>query len=90
MNNPASVSINDVYRMLLPLSNSSKIWLGKKLIADANRNRKQTNGKRDLVFPHISKDKRVSSKAMSLVIGEMPKGFDYDKATNEMWEEFAK
>ncbi len=90
MNNPASLSINDIYRMLLPLSNSSKMWLGKKLIADASSNRKLTTEKRHLVFPHISKNKKVSAKAMSLVIGEMPKDFDYDKARDEMWEEFAK
>lgn len=89
MNNPTSVSINDVYRMLLPLSNSSKMWLGKKLIADASRSDKG-NGKRRLVFPHVPKDRRISAKAMSMVIGKMPENFDFDKATDEMWEDFAK
>lgn len=75
--------------MLLPLSNSSKMWLGKKLIADARSNEKLA-GKRTLVFPHISKNRKISAKTMSMVIGEMPKNFDYDKATDEMWEDFAR
>lgn len=87
--NTTSISITDIYRMLLPLSNDNKRWLGERLIADTGRkDRRHTAGK--LIFPHINKEHKISQETMELVIGPMPKGFDFDKVKDEMWEEFAK
>ena len=52
--------------------------------------KKHDDSKNKLIFPHIKKNKPISKSAMDLVFGSLPKGFDVDKTTDEMWENFAK
>jgi hypothetical protein len=62
--------------------------LAEKLIENVKEQGKQE--KKELVFPKIDKSEPISEKTLSLVIGTLPKDFDVQKATDEMWEEFAK
>lgn len=52
--------------------------------------KKNDDIKNKLIFPHIKKNKPISKSAMDLVFGPLPKNFDVEKTTDEMWESFAK
>lgn len=84
-----TLTLNDIFLMLSTLSDSDQLWLSDKLRSNV---KKETNAEKlaKLKFPHIPKNRKISAETMSMVIGPMPEGFDFDKATDEMWEEFAK
>lgn len=84
-----TLTLNDIFLMLSTLSDADQLWLSDKLKANVS---KDTNADRiaKLKFPHVPKGRTISPRTMSMVIGAMPDDFDYDKATDEMWEELAR
>lgn len=82
-----SLSLNDIYSMLAGLSVDNKKWLTEKLINDvAGSSRKP----RVLEFPHVRDGRQVSREVLDMVVGTLPKGFDVEKETDNMWEELAR
>lgn len=45
---------------------------------------------KEISYPLISKDRKVSNKVMNMAIGPLPEGLDWDKETDKMWEELAR
>ncbi len=84
-----AVSINDIYQMLSNLDNDNKRWLADKLIRDINDSPSKA-AKRQIEFPKIAKDFKISSEVEALTIGKLPEGFDFEKETDKMWEECAQ
>ena len=52
--------------------------------------RDEVGAKDSLVFPHIDTQMAISDDTMNMVVGKLPDDFDVDKATEEMWECFAR
>lgn len=86
----ASAAMSNLWNYLrgLSLSYEDRHWLADKLIE--NTEKKERNGKKELVFPHISEDLQPSPELMAMVLGPVPEGFDIDKELEQMWEERAK
>lgn len=86
----ASAAMSNLWNYLrgLSLSYEDRPWLADKLIE--NTEKKERNGKKELVFPHISEDLQPSPELMAMVLGPVPEGFDIDKELEQMWEERAK
>lgn len=82
-----SLSLDDVYQMLAGLSLDNKRWLAERLTVDiANEGAKAHN----LEYPHIPHGRPISPKVLAMVAGRLPEGFDVEKETDNMWEEFAR
>ena len=69
----------------LSLSSEDRHWLADKLLE--KKEKKET---KELVFPHIEDDFKLSPKLQEMVLGPVPDGFDIDKELEQMWEERAK
>lgn len=83
----ATISLDGLlaYIQSMSLNAKSLKWLGNKLIETANEKEHK-----ELEFPSIPKDWKVSQKVMDMSIGSLPNGIDWDKETDKMWEDFAK
>jgi len=46
--------------------------------------------RKELEFPKIGKDFKVSQEVLDLVCGTLPEDFDFDKEIEMMWEEMAQ
>ena len=57
--------------------------LGTRLIEVADREEPKRN------YPKIPRNREVSKKTLDMVIGPMPKNFDWELETGKMWEEMA-
>ncbi len=73
------------YIQSLSLSAKNMHWLGNKLIEMADK-----KTVKELAYPKISSNWRVSKQTMSLAIGPLAKDMDWDKETDKMWEEMAR
>jgi hypothetical protein len=83
-----TISLNTMFNMLQPLSPSNKKWLADRLYEDIKRQKKIVS--KELVFPHLPADFKVSAETHEGTIGHLPKGVDFEKETEKMWEEWAK
>lgn len=50
----------------------------------------ETEHKRELVFPKLPKDYKVSAATESLPLGPLPQGTSFEEETDRMWEELAR
>ena len=50
----------------------------------------QSLSKDKLVFPHIPANRELSPEVRNMSMGKLPEGFDFERETEKMWEEWAK
>ena len=81
-----TVSLDSVWNLVQSLSRDNQKWLADKIYE--NISHKQA--KKELVFPHIPKNMKISPEVRELVIGKLPEDFDFEQETDKMWEEWAK
>lgn len=83
----ASAAMSNLWTYLqgLSLSSEERHWLADKLLE-----KKGKKVKKELVFPHIDADFKLSTELQEMVLGPVPEGFDIDKELEQMWEERAK
>lgn len=82
----ATVSMESILNLLQSFSDDNKKWLADKLYEQIGHGKKE----KELVFPHRAKGKTVSPEVERLSIGKLPEGFDFERETDKMWEEWAK
>ncbi len=80
------LSLNEIYSMLSSLSYENKKWLADKLITDLSAGQEKPTS---IVYPHISKDRPISSEVKDMVIGSLPEDFDVEREREKMWEDRA-
>lgn len=78
-----TLSLNTILSMLSPLSMSNKKWLADRLY-------EQVKQSKELVFPTIPKDFKVSKEVEELSFGAVPKGVDIDEEMKNIWEKMAQ
>lgn len=78
-----TISLKNILSMLTPLSTSNKKWLADRLY-------EQIAQPKELVFPSITKDFKVSKEVEELSFGTVPEGVDIDKEMEKMWEDMAR
>ncbi len=85
------MSLNHLWSYLqgLSLTASNQRWLADHLLEAAEK-AEANNRKNEIVFPKIAKDYQPSEEVLSMTCGPLPKGFDVEKALDEMWEERAR
>ena len=86
----ASAAMSNLWAYLqgLSLSLEDRHWLADKLLE--KKEKKAKKAKKELVFPHIDADFKISPELQEMVLGPVPEGFDIDKELEQMWEERAK
>ena len=86
----ASAAMSNLWAYLqgLSLSLEDRHWLADKLLE--KKEKKAKKAKKELVFPHIDADFKMSPELQEMVLGPVPEGFDIDKELEQMWEERAK
>lgn len=83
----ATVSLDSLWNLIRSLSTDNQKWLADKVYKEIAH--KQQKGK-GLVFPHRPAGKKISPEVKAMVIGKLPEGFDFERETERMWEEWAK
>ena len=83
----ATVSLDSLWNLIRSLSTDNQKWLADKVYEEIAH--KQQKGK-ELVFPHRPAGKEISPEVKAMVMGKLPEGFDFERETERMWEEWAK
>ena len=83
----ATVSLDSIWSMLQSLSTANQKWLANKLHEEIERKK---GSKKELVFPHRPANKEISPEVKAMTMGKLPEGFDFERETEKMWEEWAK
>ena len=81
-----TVSLDSVWNLVQSLSSDNQKWLADKIY----ENIRHKPEKKELVFPHIPKNKKISPEVLDLVADRLPIEIDIEKETDKMWEEWAK
>ncbi len=81
-----TVSLDSVWNLVQSLSRDNQKWLADKIYENISHK----PAKKELVFPHIPKNMKISPEVRELVIGKLPEDFDFEQETDKMWEEWAK
>lgn len=81
-----TVSLDSVWNLVQSLSSDNQKWLADKIYENISHKPE----KKELVFPHIPKNKKISPEVLNLVADRLPVEIDIEKETDKMWEEWAK
>ncbi len=81
-----TVSLDSVWNLVQSLSSDNQKWLADKIYENISHKPE----KKELVFPHIPKNKKISPEVLDLVADRLPVEIDIEKETDKMWEEWAK
>lgn len=81
-----TVSLDSVWNLVQSLSRDNQKWLADKIYENISHK----PAKKELEFPHIPKNMKISPEVRELVIGKLPEDFDFEQETDKMWEEWAK
>ena len=86
-------SMNNMWNYLqgLSLTASNQRWLAERLLESSEKEENvEEMSRKELEFPKIGKDFKVSQEVLDLVCGTLPEDFDFDKEIEMMWEEMAQ
>ena len=92
-NDMNAVSMNNLWNYLqgLSLTASNQRWLAERLLESSEKEENvEEMSRKELEFPKIGKDFKVSQEVLDLVCGTLPEDFDFDKEIEMMWEEMAQ
>ncbi len=81
-----TVSLDSVWNLVQSLSSDNQKWLADKIYENISHKPE----KKELVFPHIPKNKKISPEVLDLVADRLPVEIDIEKETDKMLEEWAK
>ncbi len=85
--------MNNLWNYLqgLSLTASNQRWLAERLLESSEKEENvEEMSRKELEFPKIGKDFKVSQEVLDLVCGTLPEDFDFDKEIEMMWEEMAQ
>ncbi len=88
-----TISMNNLWNYLqgLSLTASNQRWLAERLLESSEKEENvEEMSRKELEFPKIGKDFKVSQEVLDLVCGTLPEDFDFDKEIEMMWEEMAQ
>ncbi len=79
---------------LLGLPDQEKFEIAQQLLVSINissfKQDEKKHNREEQAFPKVPKGLKPSQEVLDMVVGKLPADFDYDKAIDEMWEEFAR
>lgn len=86
-----TASLNNLWSYLqgLSLTASNQRWLAAHLIEAAD-NAENIRQSKELEFPKLPKDYKISEKVAAMTLGTLPKDVDLEKELEERWEEWAR
>ena len=86
-----TVSLNHLWSYLqgLSLTASNQRWLANHLI-EAAETAEIRSKKKDIFFPKIPKDYKLSPRVKAMTLGSLPKDVDLEKEIDNRWEEWIK
>ena len=82
----ATVSLDSIWNLIQSLSFDNQKWLADKVYEEIGQKKPQ----KELVFPHIPANREISQEVRNMSMGKLPEGFDFERETEKMWEEWAK
>ena len=82
----ATVSMESILNLLQSFSDDNKKWLADKLYEQIGHGKKE----KELVFPHIPKDYKLSRETLRMVEDRLPVEIDVETEEKRMWEDWAK
>ena len=88
-----ALSMNNLWNYLqgLSLTASNQRWLAERLLESSEKESPtEEEPMKNLVFPKIGKDFKVSQEVLDMVCGSLPEDFDLDAEKEIMWEEMAQ
>ena len=88
-----TISMNNLWNYLqgLSLTASNQRWLAERLLESSEKEENvEEMSRKELEFPKIGKDFKVSQEVLDLVCGTLPEDFDFDKEIEMMREEMAQ
>ncbi len=81
----ATVSLDSIWNLIQSLSLDNQKWLADKVYEEIGQKKPQ----KELVFPHIPANREISQEVRNMSMGKLPEGFDFERETEKMWEEWA-
>lgn len=83
----ATVSLDSIWNLIQSLSLDSQKWIADKLHEKIEQEKKDVP---HIAFPHRPANKEISPETRAMSMGPLPKGFDFERETEKMWEEWTR